>query len=248
MKFETPTGLKGEAKVFLGRAMREALRLHRESEQDAKKKKKFSFWSYLITSCIDFEAWGIYRAVTVPEKLYSGDRVLLVRAICEATYGPKYQFPFQCRACGKKQRWEIPLGDLEPIPFNPEHKKILAGGKNEFPADVPGVGPVVWSYSTGETEGATQSAMANGDVFEVLAQRIMSIGDAHGHDDVLAYLEEKSIEVSDKLLSVMDEYSFGINNRIEVRCTSKDCGLVQTVILPFDASLFMPQTGGKYSL
>lgn len=182
-----------------------------------------------------------WQKVLVCDRFYA---LLQVRA---ATYGPLYEFGFQCSSevCREKFEWEVDLNELK-VKMLPEASKTQFRTENKFQTKLGSTGRAVWfKLLTGsdETKSGAQRAKAREQKITLsLATRIVDIDGVHPNDK-MRFLDDLELQDARDLIEAMDEVDGGVDTDLEVECTH--CGHIQLVSLPFGREFYLPSTRPK---
>ena len=178
-----------------------------------------------------------WSKVLVADRFY----VLLMSRVL--TYGPAYDFDWQCpeEACRHKNKISVDLLEELPVKLVPTESLAVFVSDNRFPTTIPSTKRKCWfQLLTGEGErAASLRAKQNRTTLMTvaLASRIVEIDGVHANDR-LRFLEDLPMDDAVKLIDQLDAMDGGVQTDTEVECAS--CLCTQDIKLPFGKTFWMP--------
>lgn len=180
------------------------------------------------------------------EEALVADRFYATMMTRVATYGADYEFKVACAACREPITWGLSLTDLPMKKLSEETLETFKQG-NRFNLPLPDHKvAVIFKLMLGKDERKAQKALraSKNRLVTALAQRIVEIkGEAttkgeklSGQINKMRWINNLGMSTAMEILNKFDEVDGGVETDIEIICP--ECGMVQTVALPFDRPEF----------
>lgn len=201
---------------------------------------------------------GPYKFLTAGErvsvkdwaKILTGDRFDALIKIRRASFGPDYEFRFQCQACKEANDWELDVDDLPRRVLAEDSRMKIEAGQNVF--DVPGPEGTTFFFKLGT--GADEMAAAKlkraqknvwgiVDALALQAVKVEGLENGAHPGRIKEWLNACDLDELLALLEATDEKNCGVDTKIEVVCSF--CQWQQEIQLPFETTFFLPKPKKK---
>lgn len=180
------------------------------------------------------------------DKVLNGDRFDALLQLRAASFGPDYEFPFQCSKCKERTDWEVAFAEFPRTLLKPEAAAKIRAGENAFEDVTPDGRGFRFKLLMGEDEKRGSSlrrkqrnAWSHHDAIMLHLLGIDGVGELpHDERKVRAYLDDLDWGSCVEMLERIQEHECGVETAIEVRCDF--CAWEQEIQMPFEAGFFSP--------
>lgn len=182
------------------------------------------------------------------DKAPSCDRFVALYMARIATYGPEYEFKYQCEDCRKRFDWVVDLHeDMEIKPLPDDSIDLFKAG-NQFSTSIIGnegeLLEIKFSLLTPKLENKmdqVQGMAPKEKATASLAQRLVNVGVADVGNDkgpIKRWLNDLDAGAMLELIGAMDDADGGVQTEIEIDCPH--CGHIMAVDLPLREEFWSP--------